>query len=158
MRGGLGLVMRAGAAFFITEGQGMFTDVETFTRHNAQPIATISYSVSRHKGNLARSNKQPKLTISIPTTICGTSKAKAFKLQLGRGDSLGKLRIVGIDAKAKTPGVEPSQHAHFFRWNFGFVPILGEDKFEGEKRPVRKISDDEFEIDVPPSWFEGDTR
>lgn len=98
-----------------------------------------------------KNDKKPKLTISIPTTLCGTSKAKAFKLQIGSGDHAGKLRIVGVPAKAI--GVEPSQHAHFFRWNFGFVPRLGEDEFEGEKKPVRKISDDEFEIDVPESWF-----
>jgi len=29
--------------------------------------------------------------------------------------------------------------------------------FEGEKRPVRKISDEEFEISVPESWFIADT-
>ena len=84
--------------------------------------------------------------------ICGTSKAETFKLQLGNGKEAGKLRIVG--ASSEIAGVEPSQHAHFFRWNFGFVPLLGEDEFEGERRPVRKISDDEFEIDVPVSWFQ----
>lgn len=33
------------------------------------------------------------------------------------------------------------------------VPRLGEDRFAGEKRPVRKISDESFEIEVPASWF-----
>jgi hypothetical protein len=89
--------------------------------------------------------------ISIATTICGTSKAEAFKLQIGSGEDRGKLRIVGLPADA--PGVIPTQHAHFFKWNFGFVPRLGEDEFEGERRPVRKIADDEFEIEVPESWF-----
>lgn len=129
-----------------------FDDLETITRHNQPPQATISYVVARKKTGPVKNDKKPKLTIAIPTTICGTSKAKAFKLQIGTGAHAGKLRIVGVAAKAA--GVEPSQHAHFFRWNFGFVPKLGEDEFEGEKKPVRKIGDDEFEIDVPTSWFE----
>jgi hypothetical protein len=130
-----------------------FEDLDTITRHNQPPQATISYAVAQRNGK-SKADKKPKLTIAIPTTICGTSKAKAFKLQIGTGAHAGKLRIAGIAAKDKAAGVEPSQHAHFFRWNFGFVPKLGDDQFEGEKRPVIKITDDEFEIDVPESWFE----
>jgi hypothetical protein len=129
-----------------------FDDVDTITRDNKRPMATISYSVMRREGSPARNDRMPSLKIAIPTTICGTSKAKTFKMQIGSGEHYGKLRIVGVAADAS--GVEPSQHAHFFRWNFGFVPRLGEDKFSGEKRPVRKIDDDTFEIDVPQSWFE----
>ena len=130
-----------------------FEDIDTFTRHNQPPQATVSYSVYAREGKARDPDKKPDLKISIPTTICDTSKAKTFKLQLGKGEHLGKLRIVGIKDKAAS-GIEPSQHAHFFRWNFGFVPRLGEETFEGEKRPLTKISDDEFEIDVPKSWFE----
>lgn len=131
-----------------------FEDLDTITRHNQPPQATISYAVAERKGK-SKASARPKLTIAIPTTLCGTSKAKTFKLQIGTGNHAGKLRIVGVpEKKNSAAGVEPSQHAHFFRWNFGFVPKLGEDQFEGEKRPVIKISDDEFEIDVPPSWFE----
>lgn len=128
-----------------------FDDLETITKQNMPPQATISYATTIRKNGPVKGERKPKLTISIPTTICGTSKAKAFKLQIGTAKDAGKIRIVGVPAKA--PGVEPPQHAHFFRWNFGFVPKLGEEEFEGEKKPVRKISDDEFEIDVPPSWF-----
>lgn len=134
-----------------------FDDLDTITRHNQPPTATITYAVAQRNGK-SKADKKPKLTIAIPTTICGTSKSKTFKLQVGTGDHTGKLRIVGIPEKTKSPpaspGVEPSQHAHFFRWNFGYVPRLGEDQFEGERRPVTKISDEEFEIEVPPSWFE----
>jgi hypothetical protein len=129
-----------------------FDDLYTIAKHNQPPMATISYSTTTRKAGPVRNDKSPTLKISIPTTICGTSKARAFKLQIGTGEDIGKLRIVGLpEAMA---GVEPSQHAHFFRWNFGFVPNLGEDEFEGEKRPVRKINDDEFEIYVPVSWFD----
>jgi hypothetical protein len=129
-----------------------FDDLYTIAKHNQPPMATISYSVKTRKPGPAKNDKKPQLTIAIPTTICGISKAKAFKLQIGSGDDAGKLRIVGL--KSGTSGVEPGEHAHFFRWNFGFVPKLGDDEFEGEKRPVRKIGDDAFEIDVPASWFE----
>jgi hypothetical protein len=135
-----------------------FEDLEIITPKNQPPQATISYVITSRKKGAAVGDRKPKLTISIPTTLCGTSKAKSFKLQIGTGSHLGKLRIVGMSDKPKAPaavGVEPSEHAHFFRWNFGFVPRLGEDTFEGEKRPVTKISDDEFEIDVPKSWFNG---
>jgi hypothetical protein len=129
-----------------------FIDLETHTKRNQSPMATIIYAIKTRKTGSVRNDKKPTLTISIPSVICGTSKAERFKLQLGNGKEAGKLRIVG--ASSEIAGVEPSQHAHFFRWNFGFVPLLGEDEFEGERRPVRKISDDEFEIDVPVSWFE----
>lgn len=130
-----------------------FEDLQTITKHNATPTATITYAVAQRNGK-ADPDKKPKLTIAIPTTICGTSKSDTFKLQIGSGEQRGKLRIAGCTGKDVAKGVKPSQHAHFFRWNFGFVPRLGEDHFEGERRPVVKISDEIFEIDVPPSWFE----
>lgn len=134
-----------------------FDELETVTRKNAPPMATLSYDFATEKTK--RSGGKPRLTISIPTTLCGTSKSKTFRLLIGTGEDAGKLRVQGSEAikgkAVKSDGIEPSQHAHFFRWNFGFVTKLGEEEtFEGEKRPVRKISDDEFEIDVPVSWFE----
>lgn len=140
-----------------------FEELETLTRQNMPPQATISYDYAHKKGNGVRKpDAKPRLTISIPTTLCGTSKSKRWIVQVGTGDHVGKLRIAGellglsIKRAAAERGVEPSQHAHFFRWNFGFVPRLGdEETFDGEKRPVTKIGDEEFEIDVPKSWFEG---
>ena len=38
-------------------------------------------------------------------------------------------------------------------FRFGYVPRLGDDIFDGEHRPIRKISDDEYEIVVPATWF-----
>jgi hypothetical protein len=130
-----------------------FSVLETHSRHNQPATATVSYSHATEKSQ--RRGGKPRLTISIPTTICGTTKADAFELLIGDGEDQGKIRISGLAKKSDAKGgIEPSQHAHFFRWNFGFVPRLGEeDTFEGEKRPVKKISDDIFEIDVPASWF-----
>jgi hypothetical protein len=131
-----------------------FEELETITRANAPPMATISYSLAQKpKGGPVKGDKKPRLVITLPTTLCGTSKSETFRLLIGTGADAGKLMIKG-DGVSRG-GVAPSQHAHFFRWNFGFVPRLGDDKFEGQKLPVRKISEEEFEISVPVSWFEG---
>ena len=130
-----------------------FEELETHTRGNEPPSATMSYSHATEKSK--RAGKKPRLTISIPTTVCGAAKAEFFKLMIGSGSDAGKLRLRGLSKNSNVEGgVKPSEHAHFFRWNFGFVPLLGEEEtFEGERRPVRKIGDDIFEIDVPVSWF-----
>jgi hypothetical protein len=127
-----------------------FNDLDTVTKQST-PQATISYSNKVLKTGRAKNDKTPQLTISIAAAICGESKAKAFKLQIGSGKDAGKLRIVGLPEH--TSGVNP-RRGRCWRWNFGFVPKLGDDQFQGEKRPVCKIRDDEFEIDVPTSWFE----
>jgi len=130
-----------------------FEELETQPKGQEPPQATLSYCHATEKSKKA--GKKPRLTISIPTTICGTTKADLFKLMVGGGSDAGKLRLRGLPKNSAVAGaVKASEHAHFFRWNFGFVPMLGEDEtFEGEKRPVRKIGDDIFEIDVPVSWF-----
>lgn len=134
-----------------------FEELETVTRGNEPPQATVTYDYAYKKNGIRKTNAKPRLMISIPTTLCGVSKSKTFRLLVGTGDDVGKLLVRGCDAekgKAKNGGVAPSQHAHFFRFNFGFVPKLGDEElWGGEKRPVRKVSDEEFEIDVPRSWF-----
>lgn len=133
-----------------------FETLETITKQNMPPSAKLSYMPppgprGKNGGKLARDPKL-QLIVSIPTTVCGTSKAKTFVLALGTGKDAGKLRVVGCAKNEK--GVEPRQLMHTFVFRFGFVPKLGEDHFDGEHRPVRKIGDDEFEIDVPASWFD----
>jgi hypothetical protein len=144
-----------------------FEELETITKANAPPEATVTYDFAQKKGTVRKADKKPRLTISIPTTVCGIAKSKAFKLLLGSGEDAGKLLIRGElfyrtakeaqDGKKPVPGaVAPSEHAHFLRFNFGFVPKLGEEEtFEAQRCPVRKVSDEEFEITVPRSWFEG---
>jgi|SRR5882724_2903925 len=132
-----------------------FETLETITKKNIPPTAKLSYMPpqgrGKNGGKLARDPK-PQLIVSIPTTVCGTSKANTFVLSLGNGKDTGKLRVTGAAKNEK--GIEPKQLMHTFVFRFGFVPKLGEDHFDGEHRPVRKISDDEFEIDVPASWFD----
>ena len=105
----------------------------------------------RGKKAKLKDDPKPQLIVSIPTTVCGTAKAKTFQLLLGSGADAGKLRIKGSKTKE---GIEPKELAHTFIWRFGYVPKLGDDHFDGEHRPVKKISDDEFEIEIPKSWFE----
>lgn len=133
-----------------------FENLETITKQNMPPMAKLSYMPPSVRGGksaskLARDPK-PQLIVSIPTTVCGTAKAKAFTLLLGSGADAGKLRIKGVKVLG---GIEPKELKNAFIFRFGYVPKLGDDHFDGEHRPVRKISDDEFEIDVPVSWFDG---
>jgi hypothetical protein len=77
-----------------------FENLETITKANMPPMAKLSYMpptvrVGKSPAKKARDPK-PQLIVSIPTTICGTAKAKAFALLLGTGDDLGKLRIKGL--------------------------------------------------------------
>ena len=127
-----------------------FEVLETFTKANMPPKAKLSYmrAASRAKSGGKRSDDaKPQMIVSIPTTICGTAKAKKFQLLLGTGANAGKIRIKG----SSKDGIEPKELMHSFV--FGFVPRLGDDIFDSEHHPVKKISDDEFEIEVPASWF-----
>jgi hypothetical protein len=129
-----------------------FEALENVTKRDMPPRAKLSYLRPTGRGKSAgksRDEVQPQLLISIPTTICGTAKAKTFVLLLGAGTDAGKLRVKG----GKDKGVEPKELKHAFVFRFGFIPRLGDEIFDGEHRPVRKIGDDEFEIEVPPSWF-----
>jgi len=133
-----------------------FENLETITKQNMPPRAKLSYMPTQGRGKnggKARGDAKPQLIISIPTTVCGTTKAKAFTLLLGSGADRGKLRVKGVKKDAGG-GIEPKELMHASVFRFGYVPKLGDDHFDGEHRPVRKISDDEFEIDIPESWFE----
>lgn len=132
-----------------------FADLETVTKHNMPPRAKISYMPSQRAtkaGGKARPEAKPQLIITLPTTICGAAKATHFVLQIGTGGDRGKLRLKG--SKSKDKGVEPKELMHAFVFRFGYVPKLGDEHFDGEHRPVKKIGEDEFEIEIPDSWFE----
>lgn len=132
-----------------------FETLETVARGKEPPTAKVAYlrGINRKTGK-AKDGAKPCLKISIPTTVCGLAKAKAFQIQLGKGGDAGKLRISGC--KSGIEGVEPSELKHAFTFNFGYVPSLGDEVFD-ERCPVRKITDDVFEIDVKASWF-SDTK
>ena len=127
-----------------------FETLETETKHNRPIMAAISYMRTVRKGQQKKGGK-PRLLISIPTALSAISKKKFFVLQLGKGADKGRARIVGQNVKNKF-SVEPTCMKHTQVFNFGFVPMLGDDAAAQEHIAVRKISDDEFEIDLPP-WF-----
>src|SRR6478672_11396416 len=128
-----------------------FETLETVARGKEPPTAKVTYlrGVNRKTGK-AKDGAKPMLKISVPTTVCGLAKAKTFQILIGSGNDLGKLRIGGC--KSGVEGVKPSEFKHAMTFNFGYVPKLGDDIFD-ERCPVRKITDDVFEIDVNPSWF-----
>lgn len=134
-----------------------FEELVTERKDNMAPTALISYMRGTHKdakNGTPKPGVRPKLVITVPTTICGTAKAKTFKLLLGNGDDAGKLRIMGVPDDS---GVKPAEMRSSFRFNFGYLPRLGDDVFDGGRRPIIKISDEDFEITVPSSWFENVT-
>jgi hypothetical protein len=129
-----------------------FEPVEVVNKHNRPPQASISYERAERKTRKGLTkSKTPHLMISIPTTISGVSKKKFFMLQLGTGEDAGKARISGRAAATKHT-VERRDLMHATTFDFGFVPMLGDDAAAKEFVGVRKISDDEFEIDLP-KWF-----
>lgn len=141
-----------------------FEIAETFTKKNSPPEATISYmpNFQKSKPGKVPKDRKPQLRITIPTTLCGVSKSKVWYLLLGTGVDCGKIRVAGDISKPfgnvkpadVPPGFEATELAHAFKFTFGFVPKLGDEHFDGERRPVKKITDEIYEIDVPVSWFQ----
>jgi hypothetical protein len=132
-----------------------FETLETITKANMPPRAKITYLrgvVKRGKdAGKHKDDAKPQLMVTIPTTICGTAKAKFFALLLGSGNDKGKIRIKGV--KSEKEGVTPKELKNAFVFRFGYVPKLGDDIFDGGHRLVRKIGDDEFEIEIAAEWF-----
>lgn len=134
-----------------------FDEVETETKDNMPPTALLSYMrPSRKGGQEARNKGKPRLSITCPTTICGTSKSERHVLLVGTGADKGKLRVRAHDPKRdKGKGVKPTEFKKHFIWRFGYVPKLGDEIFDGERHPVTRISAEEFEIIVPESLLAG---
>lgn len=131
----------------------MFEDVEIETKHNRPLTAALSYMRPKRKGEHKKGAK-PQLLISIPTSIAAISKKKFFQLRVGKDKDAGKARIVGQNVKNNFT-IEPRTLMHTVIFNFGFVPSLGDDIADREDVAVRKITDDEFEVDLPAWWRKG---
>jgi hypothetical protein len=132
-----------------------FDEAETFTKHNAEPMARWVYEIGGHAGKPKKADAKPKLYISIPTAICGVCKMPKFALLIGTGEDAGKVIVRGIaEEHAKKHHIPPSEHSNFLKFNFGFVPQLGKRSFDGDHVPVKRLDDNNFELTVPASWFE----
>lgn len=116
------------------------------------PMATLSYLRYKRKGK-SKAGALPRLRIWIPTTISGFSKKTWFELQVGLGTDFGKARISAVTKETKNATkLVDQRHCSCFR--FGHIPSLGDEIFDGEKVPVRKISEDIFEFDLPDFWVQ----
>jgi hypothetical protein len=125
-----------------------FEDLETVTKENEAPTATLSYLRHTRKDNPgARARVTPKLTITVPTKIFITTKER-FRLQVGTGSDKGRMRIIGV-AKG-VPGAvgRGADFKNHVKLKFGFVPRLGDDAFDGMKCPFVRIEQDVYELKI----------
>jgi hypothetical protein len=129
-----------------------FEDLETHTKANTPPMASLSYLT--HARNTAKPRKagtpppKPKLLVTLPTVIC-ISKCKKFAIAVGTGADRNKLRITGL--KPGVPGgVTGVNFKAFIRLHFGHVPRFGDDIFDGVKCAIVRVDDDTYDLTVPP--------
>lgn len=122
-----------------------FEVLETQTKENMPPTASLSYLRAIRKGKEGRADKiKPKLTVTLPTVIC-VSKCKKFRILVGTGQDRGKLRIEGL--KPGIPGgVKGTDFKNHLVLRFGHVPKLGEEIFDGVRCPIVRIDDDTYEL------------
>jgi hypothetical protein len=130
-----------------------FEDLETHTRGNAPPMASLSYLTHARK-NPAKPKKagtpppQPKLLVTLPTTIC-ISKCKKFSIAIGTGVDRNKLRVTGL--KPGVPGgVMGVDFKGHIKLHFGYVPRFGDDIFDGVKCTIVRVNDDTYDLIIPP--------
>ena len=133
-----------------------FDVAEIETKENRPPQATLSYMRSKARGKSAKplseaqrdklARGKPQLHVTLPTTVF-ISKKEHFVLMFGTGQDAGRLRIKGQNAKNKV-SVVVRDRKHSAMFCFGYVPKLGDDIFDGERCALRRISDDEYEIDA----------
>lgn len=134
-----------------------FEIVETETKDNMPPTATLSYMRPKPRGKAAggaydRTKVKPKFVVSLPTVVC-IAKSERFLLLIGTGADAGKIRIRGTKDKK---GVKPGEFKNHLLFRFGYVPKLGDDIFDSERCPLTRISDEEYEIDAPFLKADGD--
>lgn len=134
-----------------------FQPVEVVNKYNKPPQASISYERRERQTKKGVSKaKRPTLLVAIPTALCGTSKKEHWMLQVGTGEDAGKARIVGV-AKGGKHVSKSRDTMHSMNIDFGYVPLLGEDAAAKDYCAVRKISEDEYEIDLP-AWFKANVE
>ena len=138
-----------------------FGAVDFESKHNMKPRATVTYKVFRYgekEFGPQDETKLPRLTVSIPTVLCGVAKSEKWAFLVGDGDDAGKIVVVGdLSPLAKQAGaqcvVPISQHKYFFKWNFGHVPRIAEFRVDAFVSEVRKIDDETYEMTVPIGMF-----
>lgn len=132
-----------------------FEVIETITKQNKPPMAVVSYLKSQRKlkGD-KRDDRKPRLLIYIPSKLM-TAQSKNFLLMMGKGVQR-KLRVVGQNAANKNT-VPCTSMKHCIRFDFGFVPYLGNEMAAGEECALTVISRESYEIDMP-KWFKPERK
>jgi hypothetical protein len=130
-----------------------FEDLETHTKANTPPMASLSYLTHARK-NPAKPRKagapppKPKLLVTLPTAVC-ISKCKKFSIAIGTGADSNKLRVTGL--KQGVPGgVSPHDFKAYIKLHFGYVPRFGDDIFDGVKCTIVRVNDDTYDLTIPP--------
>lgn len=126
-----------------------FEELETITKHNQPLRASISYmrQVRKDKEHL-RGQIKPKLIITVPTAIF-ISRAERFKLLLGTGEDSNKIRLRAVPGKDPKVGLKPSEFKSYLIFRCGYVPAFGDEIFDNVECQIKRVSDDEYELDVP---------
>jgi hypothetical protein len=127
-----------------------FEALETIARDTRVPMASVSYARSQRKGKVRAG--LPVLIIAIPTTLAGVCKRDRFRFEVGTGNDAGKARVCGLAKGTVGTSAPGTMMKNALVIRFGEVPALGEDAAAKEQVHVRKIDDNQWEIDLPP-WF-----
>lgn len=127
-----------------------FELVEILTKDTMPPTACLTYMRPKGRGGkpVDREKVKPKLIVTLPTVVCGVAKSERFLLLMGTGADAGKVRIKGTKKDDKK-GVKPGEFKSHIMLRFGHVPKLGNAIFDQMHCPVRRINDEEYEIDAP---------
>lgn len=96
--------------------------------------------------NFDRNKVKPKLTVTLPTATM-ISKCRKFIVLVGTGKDKGKLRIKGVSGK-DAKGADARDFKNHVIIRFGHVPRFGDEIFDAERFPLRRINDDEYEVDT----------
>ena len=125
-----------------------FEIIETVTKDNQPPMASVSYMRHVRKGKeMDRSKIKPKLIVTLPTVIC-ISKCKKFRILIGTGADRGKIRIEGL--KQGVPGgIKATDFKGYIMLRFGHVPSFGDEIFEGVKCPIVRVDEDTYDLKIP---------
>lgn len=139
-----------------------FEELDIVTKHNVTRTAKLSYMRHVRKDKNGEPDRRkletakPKLVIYVPTAIF-ISHAKAFRILLGSGPDAGKLRIQAGKPDDKN-AAKPKDQKNCVRLDFGYVPRLGDECWDGVESEITKVTDDVYDLTVPAAVLAGENK